>query len=132
MACGPVILVGGCTPMDHRLKSYLRPLRRRWGFTQQEIAFLIGVKSRTVISRIEASARRPSVDAAFICMLVFDVSPSDLFPGLIAELHEDMQLRANDLYEDLQGDSSKGTRIKLDFLERLLARPKTKRTDAGV
>jgi hypothetical protein len=30
--------------------------------------------------------------------------------------------RANDLYEELQGDSSKATRAKLDFLEGVLAR----------
>ena len=39
--------------MAERLKTYLRPLRRRWGLTQRELAFLIGIKNGTVISRIE-------------------------------------------------------------------------------
>ena len=36
--------------------------------------------------------------------------------------------RANELYEELQGDPSNVTRVKLDFLEVLIARLKSKRT----
>jgi transcriptional regulator with XRE-family HTH domain len=118
--------------MEQRFESYLRPLRRRLGFTQGELAFLMGVKSRTVISRIEASKRRPSLSAIFICALVFDTPPSELFPGLISEFHESVHGRANELYEELQGNPSKTTRIKLDFLEQLLARSDTKRIDTSV
>jgi len=102
------------------------------GFTQQELAFLMGVKSRTVISRIEGSKRRPSLTAIFICAFVFNTSLSEVFPGLISELHEAVLRRANELYEELQGNPSKTTRIKLDFLEQLLARSETKRIDTSV
>jgi len=118
--------------MDQHFKSYLRPLRRRWGFTQRELAFLMGVKSRTVISRIEGSKRKPSLTAIFICVLVFDTSASELFPGLISELYEDVFRRANELYEELQGDPSKTTRLKLDFLEQLLARTETKHIETSI
>jgi hypothetical protein len=33
-------------------------------------------------------------------------------------------LRANELYEELQGSSAKATRAKLDFLESVLSRSK--------
>ncbi|MCD9296222.1 helix-turn-helix transcriptional regulator [Bradyrhizobium diazoefficiens] len=119
----PVILLAGLAPsMHHRHHSYLRPHRRRWGLTQQELAFLIGVKSRTAVSRIEGSKRRPSLDAVFLCMLIFNMPALELFPGLISELRASILSRASELYEELQGDPSKATRIKLDFLERLLAR----------
>ena len=108
--------------MHHDLKSYIRPLRRRFGFTQKEIAFLIGAKCRTAISRLEGAKRKPSLEAAFIFALLFDTTPSELFPGLMLELHEITVRRANDLYEELQGNPSNTTQFKLDFLERLLER----------
>ncbi|WP_456737463.1 MULTISPECIES: helix-turn-helix transcriptional regulator [unclassified Bradyrhizobium] len=108
--------------MHHRHLSYVRPHRRRWGLTQQELAFLIGVKSRTAVSRIEGSKRRPSLDAVFVCMLIFNMPALELFPGLMSELRASIRARANELYEQLQGDPSNVTRLKLDFLERLLDR----------
>ena len=92
---------------------------------------MIGAK-RTAISRIEGSKRKPSVDAVFICALVFNMSPLQLFPSLMSELHEVVLQRANELYEELQGDPSKTTRIKLDFLEQLFDRSETKRLDSNV
>jgi transcriptional regulator with XRE-family HTH domain len=115
--------------MDHCHNSHLRPLRRRYGFTQDELAFLIGVNSRSAISRIEGAKRRPSLDAAYSYSFLFDSPPSELFPDLISELHEEMLRRANELHEKLQGTGSKTTHIKLDFLERLMARLDTERPD---
>jgi transcriptional regulator with XRE-family HTH domain len=133
MVCVPVILLAGRIHyMQHPHRSYLRPLRRRWGFTQEELAFLIGVKSRAAVSRIEGSKRKPSVDMVFICALVFNMSPLQLFPGLMSELNDSVLQRANELYEELQGDPSKTTRIKLDFLEQLFDRSETKHNDTSV
>src|SRR5262249_54020367 len=73
--------------MDQRHKSYLRPLRRRWGLTQDELAFLIGVKSRSVISRLEGAEREPSLRAVLICAIVFNATPIEVFPGLLNEMH---------------------------------------------
>ncbi|HSE37314.1 MAG TPA: helix-turn-helix transcriptional regulator [Blastocatellia bacterium] len=118
--------------MPHRHQSYLRPHRRRWGLTQQELAFLIGIKSRTAVSRIEGSKRRPSLDAVFICMMVFNMPALELFPDLMSELHEGVLERASELYDGLQGDPSKATRLKLDFLEQLLDRVQGKRNEPVV
>jgi transcriptional regulator with XRE-family HTH domain len=115
--------------MDHRLKSYLRTFRRRFGFTQMELAFLIGTKSRTAISRIEGAKRRPGLNALYACAFIFDTPPPELFPDLISELHEAMLDRAYELHEKLQGNPSKTTRIKLDFLEQLMSRLGTERPD---
>jgi transcriptional regulator with XRE-family HTH domain len=108
--------------MDQRLNSYLRSLRRRGGFTQRELAFLIGTKSGTVISRVEGSKRIPSFSAAFACAVIFGVAPLDLFPDALFQLQQAVLQRANTLYEVLQGDPAKTTRVKLDFLEVLIAR----------
>src|SRR5437879_3272277 len=109
--------------MDHRIKTYLRSHRRRWGLTQKELAFLVGAKSGTVICRIEGGTRTASRATALACALVFDITLPELFPVLSSELHEeDVQRRVNELYEVLQGNPSKTTRVKLDFLEMVLAR----------
>jgi transcriptional regulator with XRE-family HTH domain len=108
--------------MDHHTKTYVRPLRRRWGFTQKEIAFLIGGKSGTAISRIERGKRTPNVAAALALLIVFDTTPQDSFPGLFSKILEDVHGRVVELYEELQGDASTVTRMKLNFLESVMAR----------
>jgi transcriptional regulator with XRE-family HTH domain len=105
--------------MNKQLKSYLRPLRRRSGLTQRELAFLVG---GTSVSRIERFKQVPSLPAMHACALLFGVQVTDLFPHLLGEVHRTLQFRTNELYERLQGSSSKQTRTKLDFLEGVLAR----------
>jgi transcriptional regulator with XRE-family HTH domain len=128
MGCMLVNLTAGTTPMDHRNKTYVRPLRRRWGITQKEFAFLIGAKGGAAISRIEWGKRTPSFAATFACAIVLGTAPLELFPGLVSQIHDEVLRRATELYEALQGNPSKATRLKLDFLETVLARLESKGT----
>src|SRR5262249_26832184 len=114
--------------MTQRFQTYLRPSRRRWGFTQEELAFLIGYKTGKSISRIEALKQRPTLNAALSCGVIFNAAPVKLFPGELYDAEEVVLNRAKELYEQLQGDPSKTTRIKLDFLEVLIARLESNRT----
>ena len=113
--------------MDRRLRTYLRTLRRRWGLTQRELAFLIGLRRGDHISRVEQLKRLPSLTVAIACIIIFDSSPYILFPGLFEDIQESVLERATELYDELQGDPSKSARKKLDFLEDLLKR--TQRDD---
>jgi transcriptional regulator with XRE-family HTH domain len=108
--------------MNREIKAFLRPLRRRFGLTQRELAFLIGAKSGTAISRIERLKRVPSLVGARALALVFGTRALELFPGLFSDVHEALRARVNELYEELQGNPSRTTRAKLDFLEEVLAR----------
>jgi len=108
--------------MVYRLKSYLRTFRRRFGLSQKELAFLLGTSSRASVSRIEQSKRKPSIEVLILAVFIFGVPPLELFPTFISELHQDALQRANELYEELQGEPSETTRIKLDFLEQLLTK----------
>jgi DNA-binding XRE family transcriptional regulator len=114
--------------MVQRFQSYLRPHRRRWGFTQGELAFLIGYETGKSISRIESLKQKPTLDAALSCGVIFNTAPVKLFPGTLSDAEQRVFARASELYEELQGDPSKTTRIKLDFLEVLLARLESKRS----
>jgi DNA-binding XRE family transcriptional regulator len=113
--------------MVQRFRSYLRPFRRGWGFTQGELAFLIGYKTGKSISQVEALRQTPTLNAALSCAVIFNTAPVKLFPGALSDAEQLVLARARELYEELQGDPSKTTRIKLDFLEVLLARLESKR-----
>src|SRR6516164_5656775 len=108
--------------MVQHFKAYLRPLRRNWGFTQGELAFLLGFKTGKAVSRIEALKQVPTLTAALSCTVIFNIPPVKLFPGLLSDAEQSVLTRARQLYDELQGESSKATRIKLDFLEALLSR----------
>src|SRR5215467_10485082 len=108
--------------MSEPLKTYVRPFRRRFGLTQREVAFLIGAKAATTVGRIEGMDRPPSLLRMFACAIIFDVVPADMFPGIFSEVREGVRRRARELYDELQGNSSRTTRAKLDFLERVLER----------
>jgi transcriptional regulator with XRE-family HTH domain len=108
--------------MVQRFKSYLRPVRRRSGFTQVELAFLLGFRTGKNISRIEALKQTPTLSVALASAIIFNTAAGKLFPGAIFDAEQLILARARELYDQLQGNPSKATRIKLDFLEALLAR----------
>ena len=118
--------------MDQRFISYLRPLRRRWGLTQAEVAFLIGSKTHAAISRIESLKTYPSLAEAIACSIVFDTPQLELFPELYGRVYEFVLAHAEELYQKLQGNPSRVTRAKLDFLEEVLARTHPHVRDIGV
>ena len=111
--------------MTKKLNCYLRPYRRRWGLTQQELAtIIVGAKSRTLISRLENGACQPSLATAFALQLVFGVQADELFPAQLEEVKDEVVARAYELFDQLQGNSSKANKLKLDFLEDMFARTK--------
>jgi len=118
--------------MNQKSRTYLRPLRRRFGLTQRELGFLIGAKSGTAISRIERLKRAPSLVWARALALIFGTRALELFPELLSGIHEAVRARVNELYEELQGNPSRVTRAKLDFLEDVLARLEEQRDDSEV
>ena len=118
--------------MKKKLDCYLRSYRRRWGLTQDELAALLGCKTGAVISRLERDGREPSLKAAYAFEVIFGTAPIELFPGLRAKVKKDVIARVRDLYDELQGDSSKLTRLKLDFFEDVFARAQARRKTRGV
>lgn len=118
--------------MKKKLDCYLRSYRRRWGLTQDELAILLGYKTGAVISRLERHGRQPSLEAAHALEIIFGTAPIELFPGLHAKVKKDVIARVRDLYDERQGDSSKITRLKLDFLEEVFERVESRRKTSRV
>lgn len=118
--------------MKKKLDCYLRSYRRRWGLTQDELARLLGCKTGAVISRLERYGRQPSLEAAYALEIIFGTAPIELFPGLHAKVKKAVIARIRDLYDELQGDSSKITRLKLDFFEQVFERAQPRRKTSRV
>jgi transcriptional regulator with XRE-family HTH domain len=118
--------------MEPRLKSYLRSYRLRWGLTQAELAYLAGLKSGSVVSRIERQKRQPGLMVALAFQVVFGAAPLELFPGIYSEIEDAVMRRAYALYENLQGTPSKTTRTKLDLLEDMLARASARHVSQNI
>lgn len=74
--------------MSRPLTHYLITHRKRAGLSQDELAFLLGSKSGTKVSRHEQERREPSLKTALAYAAVYRVPVEDLFPGLalVAEL----------------------------------------------
>ena len=118
--------------MKQPLPSYLRPYRLRWGLTQQELTYLIGVRRPKLVSALEHHKGNPRLSIGFALHVVFGTETRELFPSLFADVEEGVIARAYDLYDRLQGKPSKTNRVKLDFLEDMFERARERAKHADV
>lgn len=68
--------------MSYKLDNYLRTYRKRTGLSQDEMAFLLGTRSGSKVSRYERCARKPTLETAFAYEVITRASQRDLFTGL--------------------------------------------------
>lgn len=112
--------------MPSLIHDYLRTHRRKWAITQKELAFLLGHKSPTHISRLEQGKRIPSKDVVLACEVLFGIPPRSCFPKLYANIEETVLARAATLYERLDNETSKTAIRKKEFLSAALKRAITR------
>ena len=74
--------------MARPLPNYLRAHRKRSGFSQNDLAFLLGCRRETKVTRYERFARQPRLQTAFACAIIFRVPPEALFAGAHTEATE--------------------------------------------
>ena len=96
----------------------LKPHRKRSGFTQKELAFLLGGKKHSTISRYEAGERKPDLRTAVAYCVLFDRALADLFPGLHADVLGQIGERAERMSQEI-GREGQGARAKFK-LEKLI------------
>lgn len=101
-----------------KLRNYLRTHRRRWHFTQGELAFLFGYSDQSNVARVERDERTITLTVAHACRLLFDVEPRELFPALHASVEERVVRRLHALREQLlQRRLTAKTQAKLELLQ---------------
>jgi DNA-binding XRE family transcriptional regulator len=102
--------------------NYVRTYRRRWALTQVELAALIGIESRTGISRIEQGERLPSLEAALALEVLFGMAPRMMFPLVYAETEEAVMMHAASLHEGTVHSTNPREKRKSALLEDALGR----------
>ena len=84
-----------------KLPNYLRMYRKRAGFSQREAAFLLGCQRATKMSRYERFARRPNLETALACEILFGVPVRELLAGTSQKVEETIHQRAQVLASKL-------------------------------
>src|SRR5688572_9761728 len=80
--------------MRQRLSQCLRQERRRAGFSQREVAYLIGARARTKISRYERGMHFPPLPIALAYEALLGVPVARLFPAAFRVARRDLMQRA--------------------------------------
>ncbi|MGH9891472.1 MAG: helix-turn-helix transcriptional regulator [bacterium] len=108
---------------SRKLPNYLRTYRKITGFSQDEVAFLMGSESGTQVSRYERGARKPSIETAFAYELIFGALARDLLAGVFEKVEEKIARRAPALTRKLSTEKSGIVKArKLALLERISSR----------
>jgi transcriptional regulator with XRE-family HTH domain len=102
--------------------NYLRSYRLRWGLSQGELATLLGWRGAEVVSRIEKKQRPPSLKLVIACFILFGTPAAELFPDISASIEIDVMARVQEMYETIQGDRSRKTKIKIKLFEAAIKR----------
>src|SRR5882672_1704021 len=109
--------------MAYTRTNYFRLHRRRLGFTQAELAFLVGYQSESNISRLEQHERAVALAVGFACQTVFGHELHEIYPGLHEEVVEQVTGRMRELYQKLeQKRPTERTIAKLRALSDALGR----------
>jgi hypothetical protein len=56
------------------------------------------------------------------CFILFGTQAAELFPDISASVESDVMARVWELYEKVQGDPSRRTKIKIELLEGAIER----------
>jgi transcriptional regulator with XRE-family HTH domain len=99
----------------------LRTHRRTWGFSQRELAELLGFRSATPISRLEHGKRVPAIEIALACATLFSVSLGELFPQLTMETEDNLRKRVSRFQQGLSQPTSISQLRKRELLSRALS-----------
>lgn len=108
--------------MARKLENYLKTHRRRAGLFQEEVAFLIGAKFDSSVSRHEGLGRRPTLETAIAYEVIFRTPVRTLFAGLFERVERETIDRARQLASRLQaGEAQPASSRKLSALGAVLA-----------
>jgi transcriptional regulator with XRE-family HTH domain len=80
--------------VPYKLENYLRTYRKRSAFSQEEMAFLLGCRNGTKVSRYERFARKPSLETLFAYEVVFGAPARELFAGAYQKVEKKILNRA--------------------------------------
>jgi transcriptional regulator with XRE-family HTH domain len=80
--------------MSRRLPHYIKYERRRTGFSQADVAFLLGANAVTKVSRYERGKHLPTLRVALAYEAMLGVPVAELFPVTMTAARRDLLRRA--------------------------------------
>jgi DNA-binding XRE family transcriptional regulator len=102
------------------LQNYLRTYRRRSFLSQDEVAFLLGAKTGTRVTRHEGAHRIPKMETALGYEALFGVPLRELFASEAHKVETIIRQRLPELIRDVEERG--GSEQKLAFLRSLSER----------
>ncbi|HTL57159.1 MAG TPA: hypothetical protein VL361_15865 [Candidatus Limnocylindrales bacterium] len=106
---------------SRKLPNYLRLHRKRTGFSEPEIAFLLGLHGAAQISRYEHFRAVPGLLTALGYHVIFQTSPPTLFGGKYQRVERMVRRRAKRLLTKLASQTpNRHTERKLGWLRVLI------------
>lgn len=108
---------------SERLPNYLRAQRKRAGFSQHEIAFLLGCRYGTKVSRYERFVREPTLKTALAYEIIFATPVRELFLGVFDKAERETQRRARHLVRHIERRRGRLVDQKLALLKSLTNPP---------
>jgi hypothetical protein len=102
-----------------KLHNYIRTHRKRAGLTQDEVAYLLGYKSGSKVSRCEHFKRECDLETALAFEVIFATPVRELFAGLYQQVEKKTIRRIGLLARKLMnGERCKWSDYKLDSLAK--------------
>ena len=100
----------------------LRAQRKRWAFSQRELAFLCGLSTQGVVAHHEAGTRTPRADILLAYETLFDTPASELLPPLKQDARTTLTKRVHTLRERLDTETGRSAERKKQFLDDVAKR----------
>ncbi len=88
--------------MYEPLENYMKTYRKRRGFSQEEVAFLIGSEAGTTVMRHETNARVPSLETAILYQVILGAPVTELFSGMLRSAEDVVSAQAEELLVQLK------------------------------
>ena len=98
--------------MSNEKRNYLRTYRRRLGLSQADVAFLLGLKDGSQVSRFEREVRTPNLKLVFALERLFAVPAEELFRGIYREVYRQTTERLLALSDELSRHPSTPENIR--------------------
>ena len=83
------------------IAPYLKALRRRSAFSQEDVAFLLGAFTGTRVSRHETGVCVPPLEVVLAYEVIFDVAIADIYEDEVLRTMAKVRKRARTLHKSL-------------------------------
>jgi DNA-binding XRE family transcriptional regulator len=105
---------------SYPLSNYLKMHRRRSGFFQDEVSFLLGAEGGAEVCRHERCRRVPTLETALAYEAIFGVPVRELFAGVYRKAEKEVKRRAGRLARRLhRANPSRLTERKAEALRAI-------------